>query len=292
MRDFLSRSRRKLAPYGFVLPALLILCSVLLFPLGYSLYMSLFRFSIARPFLGQTFVGLDNYIMALQDGPFLRAIRNTLVITFSSLTIELIIGTGIAVMLNSKVKLESFYRTVLFFPVIMSYVVVAVLWRIMMVAEIGLVPFLTSGFAPLSNKATAVLVVILANVWRNIPFVFTVVLAGFKSLPIEPLEAAVIDGAEGLKKFFYVILPIMKPIFAVVLIMRTMDVFMMFDLVYILTSGGPQGATSTVSTFAVETAFQYFDTGYASALSFIIFGIILLITVFYNKVFKTNVFAK
>jgi multiple sugar transport system permease protein len=230
--------------------------------------------------------------MALQDGPFLRAIRNTLVITFSSLTIELIIGTGIAVMLNSKVKLESFYRTVLFFPVIMSYVVVAVLWRIMMVAEIGLVPFLTSGFAPLSNKATAVLVVILANVWRNIPFVFTVVLAGFKSLPIEPLEAAVIDGAEGLKKFFNVILPIMKPIFAVVLIMRTMDVFMMFDLVYILTSGGPQGATSTVSTFAVETAFQYFDTGYASALSFIIFGIILLITVFYNKVFKTNVFAK
>ena len=289
---FLARFRRRLGPYGFVAPALVVLCGVLLFPLAFSFYMSLFRFSIPRPILWRTYVGLDNYVLALQDAPFLRAIKNTLIITFSSLGIEMIIGTGIAVMLHSKIKFESLYRTILFFPVILSYVVVAVLWRIMMVAEIGLVPYLTGGFAPLSNGLSALLVVILANVWRNIPFVFTVVLAGLKTLPVEPLEAAEIDGAQGLKKFFYIVVPIMKPIFVVVLIMRTMDCLMMFDLVYILTNGGPRGATSTVSTFAVETAFQYFDTGYASALSFIIFFIILIFTVLYTKVFKTNVFAK
>ena len=131
MQDSLARIRRKIAPYAFVLPAFAVLFGVLLFPLGYSLYLSLFRFSIARPFLGRAFVGLGNYIMAFRDAPFLQAIKNTLIITFSSLTIELIIGTGIAVMLNTQFKLESFFERCCF-PVILSYVVVAVLWRIML----------------------------------------------------------------------------------------------------------------------------------------------------------------
>lgn len=282
-------------PYLFILPAIMVMGFVLIYPMFYSLSLSFFNWSAARPFMGKTFIGFNNFIRAFQDSNFLISIRNTILITFSSVGLELILGIGVALLLNDKFKGKTIFQTILFMPVVFSYVSVAVLWRIILVSEVGFVPNLAllfgiDNFTILSDKLLALISIILVNVWRNLPFAFTLTLAGLKSISNEPYEAAIIDGANKRQIFRFITLPLLKPVLVVIIIIRTIDAFRLFDLVYILTNGGPNGATETVSTYTVKIAFQYFNTGYASALSYIIFGLVLIISLFYLKILKTDIF--
>jgi multiple sugar transport system permease protein len=260
----------------FSIPALLVLLAVLIFPLGYSLNSSLFRWSIARPFLGSVFLGLGNYVNALADPGFLRALFNTVLFTLLAVTIEVILGLGIAHLFMGDFPAKGFFETILFLPVVVTPVAVGVIWRILLQTDVGLVCYLLallSGRAVtiLSDPVAAFAAIVLIDVWQTAPFSFVMLLAALESLPRDPYEAAYLDGANWHQRLRYLTLPLLKPVLMVVIVIRVMDAFRIFDTIYILTGGGPGNATESVSTFAYRVAFQYFNTGYASALSYLTF---------------------
>jgi multiple sugar transport system permease protein len=258
------------------IPALLVLLAVLIFPLGYSLHSSLFRWSIARPFLGSVFLGLGNYANAFADPNFLRALLNTVIFTLLAVTIEVVLGLGIAHLFVGNFPAKEFIETILFLPVVVTPVAVGVIWRILLQTDVGLVCYMLarlSGRAVtiLSDQVAAFAAIVLIDVWQTTPFTFVMLLAGLESLPRDPYEAAYLDGANWHQRLRYLTLPLLKPVLMVVIVIRVMDAFRIFDTIYILTGGGPGNATESVSTYAYRVAFQYFNTGYASALSYLTF---------------------
>ncbi|NPV52427.1 MAG: sugar ABC transporter permease [Firmicutes bacterium] len=294
MRDAVKRSSgfaEKRIVILFIMPTIITLGLVLFFPLLYSLTISFYRWSVARPFLGKTFVFFQNYSKALTDPAFLVAIRNTFVFTFFAVAVELILGIAVALLLQGNFKGKTFFQTALFLPVVTTPVAVGIIWRILFLTDVGLIPYLfqLAGFERvtfLSSPVLAMVAVIFVDIWQTTPFAFTLILAGLSSLPSEPYEAALIDGATSSQRFFYVTLPLLKPVIVVVLLIRVMDAFRVFDTIYILTGGGPGSATESVSTFTVRTAFQYFNTGYASALAYVVFIIIAVMSYLMIKGFK------
>lgn len=288
-----SKWKEKNSAVLFMLPTLIVLSFVLLFPLLYSLVISLYQWSVARPFLGREFVFFQNYLIALKDPLFLKAIRNTFAFTFFAVTIEMVLGIAIALLLQGNFRGKTFFQTTLFLPVVLTPVGVGIIWRILLLTDVGLIPYLFElagfeGFTFLSSPGLAMLAVIFVDVWQTTPFVFTLVSAGLASLPLEPYEAVKIDGATPLQSFFYITLPLLKPVIVVILLIRVMDALRVFDTIYILTGGGPGSATETVSTYIVRIAFQYFNTGYASALAYIVFIIIIAISYLIVKGFKVE----
>jgi multiple sugar transport system permease protein len=258
----------------FSIPALIVLLAVLIFPLGYSLNSSFFRWSIARPFLGSIFVGLGNYANALTDPAFLRALFNTLLFTLLAVIIEVILGLGIAHLFIGDFPAKEFFQTVLFLPVVVTPVAVGVIWRILLQTDVGLVCYVLAHLSGraitiLSDPVAAFAAIVLIDVWQTTPFAFVMLLAALESLPRDPYEAAYLDGANWYQRLRYLTLPLLKPILMVVIVIRVMDAFRIFDTIYILTGGGPGDATESVSTYAYRVAFQYFNTGYASALSYL-----------------------
>lgn len=276
-----------------LVPLLATLCAVLLYPLGYSLVLSFCKWSIARPFLGKKFVGISQYLKAFRSGPFLISIVNTFIFTGAAVSIQLLLGIGIALLLHGDFKGRRVFQTILFIPVVLTPVGVGILWKILLNTDIGLIPYLLSrigfhGISLLSNPLLAKLCIIMVDVWTETPFVFILVLASLKSLPLEPFEAAHIDGASPRQIFRYITLPLIKPVILVVLLIRVMDVFRIFDTIYILTGGGPGSATESVSTHTLRAMFQWFKTGYASALSFIILVIIMVISLALTRAFRVE----
>jgi multiple sugar transport system permease protein len=264
-------------------PAILLLLAVLIFPLFYSFTSSLFRWSIARPFLGGAFLGLGNYLTALTDAAFLRAVFNTLLFTSLTVTIEILLGLGIAHLFLGEFFGKSLFETILFLPVVVTPVAVGVIWRILLQTDVGFACYLLS---LISGRATTILsdpfaafaALVLIDVWQTTPFSFVMLFAGLQSLPREPYEAAYLEGANWHQRLRYLTVPLLKPVIIVVILIRIMDAFRIFDTIYILTGGGPGNATESVSTFTYRIAFQYFNTGYASALSYLTFILTVILT--------------
>lgn len=277
----------------FSIPASLVLVAVLVFPLAHSLQSSLFRWSIARPFLGSIFVGLGNYANALADPSFQRALFNTVLFTLLAVTIEVVLGVGISHLFMGEFPGKGFFETILFLPVVVTPVAVGVIWRILLQTDVGLVCYfltLLSGRAVtiLSDPVAAFAAIVMIDVWQTTPFAFVMLLAALESLPRDPYEAAYLDGANWHQRLRYLTLPLLKPVLMVVIAIRVMDAFRIFDTIYILTGGGPGNATESVSTFAYRVAFQYFNTGYASALSYLTFLFTAALTLCSVLLFRTR----
>jgi multiple sugar transport system permease protein len=275
----------------FSLPSIVVLLAVLIVPLLYSLVSSFFRWSIARPFLGSTFVLLGNYAEALSDPAFLRAMLNTFILTVVAVGLEVAMGLAIAHLFVGHFRGKAFFETILFLPVVLTPVAVGVIWRILLQTDVGLVCYLLTALSGraatiLSDPVAAFLALILIDVWQTTPFTFVMFLAGLQSLPRDPYEAAYLEGANWHQRLRYLTLPLLKPVVLVVVMMRVMDAFRIFDTVYILTGGGPDNATETVSTFAYRIAFQYFNTGYASALSYLTFLLTAALTLGSTLLFR------
>jgi multiple sugar transport system permease protein len=282
-----------LLPFTFSIPALLVLLAVLAFPLGYSLSSSLFRWSIARPFLGSAFLGLGNYLNALADPAFLRALFNTALFTFLAVSLEVVLGLGIAHLFLDEFPGKGVFETVLFLPVVVTPVAVGVIWRILLQTDVGVAWYFISRLSGraitiLSDPVLAFTALVLIDVWQTTPFTFVMLLAGLQSLPRDPYEAAYLEGANWHQRLRYLTLPLLKPVLMVVILIRVMDAFRIFDTIYILTGGGPGNATESVSTFTYRVAFQYFNTGYASALSYITFVLTAALTLGSALLFRTR----
>lgn len=274
--------------YNMVYPAILILVLVIVVPLGYSLYISLHKY-ILQFGLGK-WTYFQNYLNALTHREFLISTRNTFVLTFSVVSLEFVIALGLALILNrDDIKGKKFYTIILMIPVMMPPIAVGLIWRLLLHPDLGIINYLMGfiGFSKLGwygDPELAMLTVVGVDVWHESSLIMIILLAGLTSLDRTPYEAAVVDGASSLQTFFYITLPMLSPVITVAILIRMIAAIKTYDLIYILTRGGPGFRTETMSYYVYKMAFRKMSMGDAAAQSFILLGIILIFSLILIKV--------
>ena len=285
-RFFSARNRREwLLPALFIAPALAVLLFLSIYPLIYSITISLQQETSS----GVVWT-LGNFTRLFSDNFFLIAMVHTFVYAVAALGCEFLLGLGLALLLNSRMGGRGLLRASLLVPMMLPSVVVGVVWRLMLNPDFGAINgtlrrlgISTEGLTWTASPKLATLSVIAVDVWQWTPFVFLVLLAGLQAIPEEPYEAALIDGSSRRQTFWHVTLPLLKPSILIVLLLRTMDLLRVFDQIFILTEGGPGFATETISLYIYRTAFRFFDFGYAAAMSFVLLALTNVISVIYIK---------
>jgi len=270
-----------------ILPALIVLVGISVFPFIYCVYTSLHFYDLTKPARGTPWIGLTNYSLLINDVRFWHSLKITLYFIAGGVSIELALGYIIASLLN-EIKVRNILLPLFLISMIIPPVVVGLIWRLMYDHTLGIINyFLKSvGFLPqpwLGSKSLAMLSIIITDVWEWTPLMALILLAGLQSLPQEPYEAAKIDGAGMWSILRYITLPMLKPIILVALLLRTMDAFKWFDTIYIMTSGGPGIATETASLYSYLIAFNFFNIGKGSAFSIIMIATVILFCMFYIR---------
>ncbi|BBX96721.1 carbohydrate ABC transporter permease [Mycobacterium lacus] len=276
--------RRAWAGRLFVAPNLAAVVVFMLFPLGFSLYMSLQRWDVFTP---PKFVGLKNFAGLFASDPlFLIAVRNTVVFTVGTVAPTVVISLLVAAMLNRKVKGIGVFRTTVFLPLAISSVVMAVVWQFVFNTDNGLLNIMLGwvGIRPvpwLVEPGWAMVSLCLVSVWRSVPFATVVLLAAMQGVPETVYEAAKIDGAGEIRQFASITVPLIRGALSFVVVISIIHAFQAFDLVYVLTgaNGGPETATYVLGIMLYQHAFGFLEFGYASALAWVMFAILLVLTV-------------
>lgn len=275
-------SRERRAGWILLIPALLLLALVYAYPIGRSLWLSLFDQNLGTE-LQQVFTGLDNYGRMAGDGRFWQSLWNTAVFTVCSVVIELIIGMGIALVLNQSFRGRGVVRTIAILPWALPTALIATTWAWIFNDQAGVVNdlllrlgLIETGINWLGNPVPAMLSVIIADVWKTTPFISILLLAGLQSIPGDLYEAHSIDGASAWQSFRQITLPLLMPQILVAGLFRFAQAFGIFDLIQVMTSGGPGGATETVSIYIYATVMRYLDFGYGAALVIVTFLILVL----------------
>jgi multiple sugar transport system permease protein len=257
------------------MPALVAMLLVIVFPMAYSLYMCFQNYILAtgRP---PEFSGIENFARMLHDPRLLNSIEVTSAFSVAAVATEFVLGLAIAVLLSVETKMASALRTLFILIVVTPSIVAAFIWRILynpLYSPLNYILHilfrLPAEMEWVSNTSTALFSVLIADAWQWTPFVAIVMLAGIYSIPIEPQEAARVDGASTWQLFKNVTLPLLKPLILVVVLIRFMDTIKIFDLIYILTRGGPGTATETLGYYVFVVGFTNFNIGYAAALSWV-----------------------
>jgi multiple sugar transport system permease protein len=290
-RLFSAANRRDLVFHlVLIAPAIVVLLSLSIYPLIYSVTISL-QTQTAE---GSTW-SVSNFTRIFTDGFFRAALAHTFVYATAALILEFSIGLGLALLLNSQIRGRGFFRASLLVPMMLPAVVVGVVWRLMLNPNFGAINGTLKNFGLNTESLTwtasprlAMLSVIAVDVWQWTPFVFLVLLAGLQAIPQEPYEAALIDGSSRWQTFRYVTLPLLKPAILIALLLRTMDLLRVFDQIFILTEGGPGFATETISLYIYRAAFRFFDFGYAAAMSFVLLALTNVISALYIRLLQNK----
>ena len=283
-----SLRNEQAAPWLFLAPAILLLLAVVGYPIFLGLKLSLFKWELAT--IGrEEFVGFKNYLDLLGNERLLSSIGFTFYYVVAAVGIEIVLGTFLALLLHQPIAGMRLFTTLLLVPVALSPVAVGITWKFFLNADNGTMTYLLQLFGIaeyqiwLTQKTSARWVLIGIDVWWALPFVTVVLLAGLKSLPSEPYEAAQIDGARSWQSFLYVTLPLMRPIYLVVLVIRLMDALRVFELILVLTKGGPGRSTSSLSYFIYQTGFKIREMGSATAVGMVFLIFTVLMTVVLMK---------
>jgi multiple sugar transport system permease protein len=277
----------------FIAPNLLAVAVFMLFPLGFSLYMAFQKWDLFTP---AKFVGWANFHRLFTGDPlFAIALRNTVVFTVGTVVPTLAISLIVAATLNRKIKGIGIFRTILFLPLAVSAVVMAVVWRFVFDTNNGLLNIMLSwiGIGPvpwLVDPTWAMVSLCLVSIWQSVPFATVILLAAMQGVPEDLYEAAKIDGAGEIRRFFSITLPLIRSASSFVVVVSIIHSFQAFDLVYVLTGGhgGPESATYVFGIMLFQNAFAFFDVGYASALAWVMFAILLVITVLQLRVNRND----
>jgi len=264
----------RLTPFLLLLPALLLVGVFVVYPLISSLWLSFNHLELLHPDIPAKFAGLTNYITAVTEPALRTSLLRTIVFAGTTVGSEVVFGFGLALML-SKVRLQfGFLRGLIILPMMVSSAVVALMWRLMWHSDLGMVNYFLSllGVAPQFwlGPSLAFPSIMITQVWQNFPFAAMLILAGLSSLPEEPFEAARLDGATGWQTLRYVTVPLLRPILLVVVLFRTIFALRTFEIIWLLTGGGPANATMVYSVSIYRESFRYYDLGAASALSWIL----------------------
>ena len=274
--------------YRFVIPALILLSLVTVYPLVYVFYLSLYRrlliFDISR------FVGFENYLFLFRDDRFWNALKNTIYFTVTSVSLELLLGLFIAILLNRTFRFKGMMRAIILIPWAIPTVVSAKMWEWMYNTDFGVLNYILGmKINWLGSPFWAMNAAIFMDVWKTTPFVAILLMAGLQVIPQEIYHAARVDGAGSFAIFRKITLPLLKPVILVVLLFRTLDAFRVFDAIYVLTGGGPANTTETLSIYAYKVLFQTLQFGYGSALSVVIFLCIGSISIFYIRLLSKGI---
>ncbi len=277
--------RKQWEPLAFAAPSLALIALVILFPLVYSFYLSLQNFDLS---VGSEyeFIGGKNYVEALfKDQRFLGSVWNTAVIIAPSLAVELLLGLGIALLLSRAVRGRPIITALLAIPAMVSPVMAAMAWRMMFGVKFGAINnlgrqlgLLDVYFDWFATPWLSIVSVVLVEVWHNTPFMMLVLLAGIQSIPQELYDAARADGATPWQRFWSITLPLLKFTMVVGVMIRLIDLTKLFGLIFVLTYGGPGSSTETVAFDTYLVGFKDFRMSYAAALSYVIVGGVLVLT--------------
>lgn len=286
------RKRLRFQPaWLFMAPSLLILGIFVFYPILRSLYYSLFDWTVGAS--TQKWVGLGNYAQLLHDSQFWNALRVSVIFTVASVVLLLVFGfiTALALVRNSLAN--RIVRSILFFPTIVSFVTIAMVWKFLLDPNIGLVGGLTKavGLQPvawLTSVHLALPTVIFVAIWRSLGFAMILFLAGLQSVPNEYYEAARIDGASSGRLVWSITLPSIRPTMLFATMILTIQSLQVFDLVYVMTDGGPLFTTDSLVNLLYRVGFVNFQTGYAAAISWALFVIIMVISLIQLRLFRFN----
>jgi multiple sugar transport system permease protein len=278
-----SRGRRNYARsyWLFAVPAALVVAAVILFPWLFTLVMSVNDWKVSG---NVYFVGWDNYLHLTQDPRFLWAVLRTLYFTALAVVAPMLLGIWAAVCFASAFKLRGVARTIFVMPMMATPVAIALVWTMMFHPQLGVLNYLLSlvGLPPsgwVYSNTTVIPTLVMVETWQWTPLVMLIVLGGISGLPIDPYEAATIDGASAWQMFRYITVPLVWPFIVVAAVMRVIDALKTFDTIFVITNGGPGTSSETINMLLYQTAFGYYDLGYASAMVVVFFAIILVISV-------------
>lgn len=272
-------------------PAILFVLAMAIFPLGYSFVLSLREWKLARMDEPGAWVGLENYILLLTDDPeFMDSVKVTAIFVGWDVLSTLILALGAALLLKRQGRVYSLTRILLILPFVMSPAVIGISFRFFLNAEFGVAQYLIGLLIPalegkvwLSDATLAMAAVVASDVWHWAPYMTLIILGGLASVPKETEEAARIDGAGPIRVFIDVTLPQIMPVLAVVAILKSVFALKAFDTIFTLSNGGPGTSTQTLAYYVYNTAFGYYDLGYAAAAAYILTAILLTIAMFYLR---------
>jgi len=273
-------NREQSSRWLFPAPATLVLLLMMAFPVAYTLYLSFTSYS---PTVARTanWVGLANYVKLITDDErFRNALFRTLLFTIGGVSVQCVLGVGLALIFNREFKGRGFFRTIFLMSMVATPVAIALVWLNVLDLNTGILNYLLQALfhtrvAWLSNRQIVLGSMMLVDAWQWTPFIMLIALAGLSSLPTEPFESAQIDGASGLQLFWYLTLPMLRPALMVALMFRSIDALKTFDIIYVITSGGPAYASETLNLYTYAQGFQYFNMGYASAALVIFFVLVM-----------------
>lgn len=290
-----SKKKKKMnwIPYALIAPTLIMIAAFLFYPMLTVFYYSFQHYDISAPFY-DGFAGLDNYIQIFtNDKMFLPALANSAKWVLSQVSLQLIFGLGFALLLNQTFKLRGLVRAVAFIPWAISGVLTSVMWMLMYNEHMGVfndilmrLGIIDRPVAFLASTTSAFIAVVIAELWRGIPFFAVTLLASLQSIPEDLYEAARVDGASRSQQLFYITLPQLKRTIVLTTLLRSVWEFNNVDLLYNLTGGGPADSTMTYAMYIANTAVHGTNFGYGSALTIVAFVILTVIAAIYLKISK------
>jgi ABC-type sugar transport system permease subunit len=286
---WLARTREQRFAAILLLPSVIVVFGIVIYPILRTFYTSFY--DVISPFPGSyPFVGLQNYTDALGNHDFWSAVWRTVYFTVVSTGLELVLGIGIALLLNERLRGRWLFRTIVVLPWALPTIVNAALWRYVFNAQYGVLNaaltqlHITSHYeAWLTKPFFALNAVIFADVWKNTSLVAFILLAGLTTIPRQLYESARLDGASAFRSFLSITLPLLRPAIVIVLVLRTIEAFKVFDIIYVMTRGGPANGTQSVTLYTYQQAFSNELYGYGSALAYLIVIFILAFAVIYIR---------
>ncbi len=266
--------------WAFAVPAAVIVLAVIIFPWVFTIFISLHSWD---PSGGITWAGLSNYAAIAGDARFGWAVLRTLYFSLLAVAAPLVLGVAAAVCFHKRFALRGLARTIFVLPMMATPVAIALVWSMMFHPQLGVLNYLLTsvGLPPSSwtySPDTVIPTLVMVETWQWTPLVMLIVLGGLASLPIDPYEAAVLDGASAWQSFRHITLPLVWPFIVVAAVIRTIDALKAFDVIYVITLGGPGTASETINIFLYQTAFAYYHLGYAGAVTLVFFVIIVAIS--------------
>lgn len=278
----MTRRRNQLTAYLLIAPAFLLFAVFTAYPLLWSANISLTSWDGLNAV--KHYVGFSNYTKLFADPEFRQSFRVTTEYVVGVTAVSTVLGLGLALLLQHRARSSAFYRTIFFSPVVTATVAAAVVWQLLFDPFTGFINVVLRGVGLpgwnwLSDPKLALWAVGVVGVWKRVGFAMIIYSAGLASLPTSVYEAAAIDGASGRKLLRHVTLPLLKPITSIVLITGVIDAVQVFDHIFVMTNGGPIGSTNVLALYLYNQGFRIFHLGYASAVGWVLFGVVLLVTV-------------
>ncbi len=274
---------------AFTLPAATVVFVLMVFPVFYTVYMSLHSW-FASSLTGPEFIGLQNFKRAFtQDDRFRNAIWLTLYFTALATALQVILGVSLALLLNRPFRGKGFFRSIFLLPMVATPVAIALVWMMMYNPTLGVMNYLVGlvGLGPfkwVSDVRFVIPALAVVDTWEWTPLITLITLAGLATLPLEPYESALIDGATPAQMFWRITLPLLRPTIIVALLFRSIDCLKTFDIIYVMTAGGPGFASETLNVYTFQVGLFYFHIGYASSLLVILFALVLGVSLLLIKV--------